>query len=43
MDYMSEYKSKLRTAEEAARAVKSGDWVDSVSYTHLTLPTILRV
>lgn len=28
MDYMSEYKSKLRTAEEAARAVKSGDWVD---------------
>ena len=28
MDYMSEYKSKLRTAEEAARADKSWDWVD---------------
>ena len=28
MDYKSEYKSKLRTAEEAVRAVKSGDWVE---------------
>ena len=28
MDYMSEYKSKLRTPEQAAAVVKSGDWVD---------------
>ena len=28
MDYKSEYKSKLRTAEEAVRVVKSGDWVE---------------
>ena len=28
MDYMSEYKSKLRTADEAAALVKSGDWVE---------------
>ncbi|MEG1633254.1 MAG: acetyl-CoA hydrolase/transferase C-terminal domain-containing protein [Oscillospiraceae bacterium] len=28
MDYRSEYKSKLRTPEEAVRAVKSGDWVE---------------
>ena len=25
---LSEYRSKLVTAEEAARAVRSGDWVD---------------
>ena len=28
MDYYSEYRSKLVTAEEAAKAVKSGDWGD---------------
>ena len=28
MDYLSEYRSKLRTAEEAVKAVKSGDWVE---------------
>lgn len=28
MDYIGEYKSKLRSADEAVRAVKSGDWVD---------------
>ena len=28
MDYMSEYKSKLRSAAEAAALVKSGDWVE---------------
>ena len=28
MDYISEYKSKLRTADEAAALVKSGDWVE---------------
>ncbi|NCB50581.1 MAG: butyryl-CoA:acetate CoA-transferase [Clostridia bacterium] len=28
MDYRSEYKSKLRTPEEAVKIVKSGDWID---------------
>ena len=28
MDYSVEYRQKLRTAEEAVRLVKSGDWVD---------------
>ncbi len=28
MDYASMYKEKLTTAEEAVKAVKSGDWVD---------------
>ena len=28
MDLMNEYRSKLCTAEEAVRLVKSGDWVD---------------
>ena len=28
MDFMQEYRSKLCTAEEAVRLVKSGDWVD---------------
>ena len=28
MDILSEYRAKLRTAEEAVRLVKSGDWVD---------------
>ncbi len=28
MDLMSEYRSKLRSAEEAVRLVESGDWVD---------------
>ena len=28
MDYRAEYKSKLRTPAEAAKVVKSGDWVD---------------
>lgn len=28
MDYFAEYRSKLRTADEAVRCVKSGDWVD---------------
>ena len=38
MDYLSEYRSKLRTPEEAAKAVKSGDWVEygcGVTYTTL--------
>ncbi len=28
MDYINEYRSKLRTPREAVQAVKSGDWVD---------------
>ena len=28
MDYLNEYKSKLRTPEQAAALVRSGDWVD---------------
>ena len=28
MNHMEEYRSKLRTPEEAVRVVKSGDWVD---------------
>lgn len=28
MDYEALYKSKLTTAEEAAKTVRSGDWVD---------------
>ena len=27
-DYTQEYKRKLCTADEAARVVKSGDWID---------------
>jgi len=28
MDYRKEYESKLRSADEAAKLIKSGDWVD---------------
>ena len=28
MDIREEYKKKLRTAEEAVRVVRSGDWID---------------
>ena len=28
MDYLKEYKEKLRTPEEAVKIVKDGDWVD---------------
>ena len=28
MDWQALYKEKLTTAEEAVKAVKSGDWVD---------------
>ncbi|MDD6327387.1 MAG: acetyl-CoA hydrolase/transferase C-terminal domain-containing protein [Eubacteriales bacterium] len=38
-DYMSEYKSKLRTPEEAVAVVKSGDWIDYTS--SLGKPTLL--
>lgn len=39
MDYISEYKSKLRTPEDAVKIVKSGDWVDYV--TALGMPILL--
>ena len=39
MDLLAEYKSKLRTPEEAVKAVKSGDWVDYL--TALCMPTLL--
>ena len=28
MSYFEEYKSKLRTPEEAVKVVKDGDWID---------------
>ena len=39
MDYQAEYRSKLRTPEEAVRVVKSGDWVDYM--TNVCFPTLL--
>jgi acyl-CoA hydrolase len=38
-DYLSEYRSKLRTPEEAVKIVKSGDWVDYT--TALGMPVLL--
>ena len=28
MDFYDEYRQKLRTPEEAVKAIKNGDWVD---------------
>ena len=39
MDYLTLYQEKLRTPEEAVRAVKSGDWVDYTS--NVCFPTLL--
>ena len=39
MDFLSEYRAKLRTPEEAVQAVKSGDWVDYTS--NVCFPTLL--
>lgn len=39
MDYLQEYKSKLRTPDEAVKAVKSGDWVDYT--TNICFPALL--
>ena len=39
MDYQAEYRSKLRTPEEAVRVVRSGDWVDYMS--NVCFPTLL--
>ena len=39
MDFLREYKEKLRTPEEAVRVVKSGDWVDYT--TNVSFPYLL--
>ena len=39
MDYIGEYRSKLRTPEQAVQVVKSGDWVDYG--TALSMPVLL--
>ncbi|MGN0294651.1 MAG: acetyl-CoA hydrolase/transferase family protein [Lachnospiraceae bacterium] len=39
MDYYSEYRSKLRTPDEAVRVIKSGDWVDYTTAT--AMPVLL--
>ena len=39
MDFYSEYRSKLRTPEEAVQCVKSGDWIDYTS--QLGFPILL--
>ena len=39
MNYLSEYRSKLRTPAEAVTLVKSGDWVDYS--TNVAFPTLL--
>ena len=39
MNVQAEYRSKLRTPEEAVKVVKSGDWVDYG--TNVGFPTLL--
>lgn len=39
MDLLTEYRSKLRTPEEAAQVVKSGDWVDYAC--NVCFPTLM--
>lgn len=39
MDYLAEYRSKLRTPEQAVQVIKSGDWVDYG--TALGMPVLL--
>ena len=39
MDYLQEYRSKLKTPEEAVRVIKDGDWVDYTS--NLGFPPLL--
>lgn len=39
IDYSGEYRQKLRTPDEAVKAVKSGDWVDYTA--NITFPTLL--
>ena len=39
MDYITEYRNKLCTPEEAVKAVRSGDWIDYL--TNLAFPELL--
>ena len=39
MDYQLEYRSKLRSPEEAVQVVKSGDWIDYTA--NICFPTLL--
>ena len=39
MDFTAEYRSKLRTPDEAVKVVKSGDWIDYL--TNLAFPELL--
>ena len=39
MNYYDEYRSKLKTPEQAVRCIKSGDWVDYG--TNVCFPTLL--
>jgi len=39
MDYVTEYRNKLRTPDEAVKIVKSGDWIDYA--TNLAFPELL--
>ena len=39
MDYITEYRNKLRTPEEAVKVVKSGDWIDYL--TNVAFPELL--
>ena len=39
MDFLREYKEKLRTPEEAVKVIKSGDWVDYT--TNVSFPYLL--
>ena len=39
MDFLAEYRSKLRTPDEAVRVVKDGDWIDYTS--SLGMPVLL--
>ena len=39
MDYITEYRNKLRTPQEAVKVVKSGDWIDYL--TNVAFPELL--
>ena len=41
--YLDKLKDAIKTNQVTARARAAGNWFRSVSYTHLTLPTILLV
>ena len=39
MDYITEYRNKMRTPQEAVKVVKSGDWIDYL--TNVAFPELL--